>query len=76
MLLLIIILQDKKYVTHHMHTQTLTAVVYITDDLDWCYCVWQIIAFVKERMTKTNMQDHEIVVLVTDNFHYLTMTFS
>jgi len=29
------------------------------------YCgVWQIIVFVKERMVKTNMQDHEIVVLV------------
>ena len=33
-----------------------------------CYCVLQIIVFVKERMAKTNMQDHEIVVLVIPHF--------
>jgi len=35
---------------------------------DGIVCLWQIIVFVKERMAKTNTQDHEIIVLVMHTF--------
>jgi len=40
------------------------------------YCVCQIIVFIKERMAKTNTQDHEIVILVTHSSLYCLVQYN